>query len=433
LYIFGLVLFLVWVLLLLISATLGTFKKTVLGAIALGLAWLIGVLLWPEFFNMNFSVNSERTMEVVSKYELKKLKILKKFEIAGLKNTQRYNGIKNKLASELELAKSFLKSDLLKIEAIDREVISRTEKLAKQYFLLSLFYPVNFLKTVDNELSSCGYRNYLDKYKSNLTKRRGFINYIINKRYKANYSKPVPFIPIEKTVMAAKSHLPYYFWAGMAILFGYLALAVGLSYYCFKRSLFFSMKKGIVIDHEIDFKKGNLYEFDLYDDTFKNALMRNFLNNEKHFKKISIDGTELKTNVKELVYIPGPKKIPRNTRLDFLFDIAKIKNSSELKGKRMCDLTAYEQIEMMVESVVSRKNSTVAIFDEFEKNIPPAELPREKDFFDILKERGIVVEFRDICNAGGSILVPNFHLIVTWEKESKSYIINDVSDSRIPV
>ncbi|MGE5340429.1 MAG: hypothetical protein ACM3SY_03000 [Candidatus Omnitrophota bacterium] len=158
------------------------------------------------------------------------------FEREALKVTRRYPQ-DQRLPIERKFAEYHFTNILPKIEAVDNRLINQTVALSKEFQLLSVLNPCSFVKSVGNEMSSLGQKEYLRLYTSNRDKRRHFLRFIYDHRFYQNYSKVVPFIAPEKCIVQLRSNLPYYFGFGLLSLFLYIGVFAYLSLLRFKRIL----------------------------------------------------------------------------------------------------------------------------------------------------------------------------------------------------
>jgi len=418
------ILFLMMILLMLICAGLGAINNTKKGVIVMVSIWLIFINIWPGANDMVFSYYSKKTNQLLNKSELKKLKIVSKFEKEALKNTQRYkNDLKNQIKSDMQMSERFPKSELVNIEKIDLEIIANTENMAKKFHIQSTINPVTFLKSVDNELSSCGYMVYLENLKSNLEKRRGFNKFIHNKRYKENYTKIVPYIPIEKTVMKAKSSLPHYFLGGLAILAIYLICAVLFSFYRFKRLLCPKLDKTTpYADITIDSKNGNYQALGIEDDDLKNILLNHLHGIENRIKSIVINGTELKLEKRDVVYIPSINALDNRTPIHRLFKMAQKPTPDLYKNKKVNHLKNYEKFKLMIEIAGIEKKNTIFILDHSFYGVRLVGDARKVilELIEKVKENNFIIEFyRNNMDA----LTSDYSKLVERDNAANSLII----------
>ncbi len=416
--IFALLLFAVMTLLLLISAALGTLNSKKTGALVLAFTWFAFVMIWPEAYNMVFSTHSENTIDIISKNELQKLKIMNKFEIAAIKKSQRYSKPEDKKNSDREMAEYHFKNILPKIESVDKYMISIIEKMAKKFHLLSILNPFTFLKSVDNEISSCGYNGYIEVFSGNLKKRREFLRFIYDKRFYQIYSKPVPFIPVEKAVIVPKNSLPHYFGLGLLVLGIYLTGAVLFSYYRFKKAFYGFIEKDLDAEIELDLTTGFHYLFDTYDDNFLNIVLHRFWGVENRLKKIYLDGKELSIEKREFEYIPSPYNIPENYKLKYLYRIAKLETPGDYKNKTLSDLPDSEKFKVLVDVVKKVKSTKLVVLDKYCVGLQlDDEASVIKGILNNLKETAIILDFK--LSGVRDFLAPTKHGLVLKKEGTK--------------
>lgn len=105
------------------------------------------------------------------------------------------------------------------------------------FYKLSLVFPTTFYHSTANEISSKGYKNFLEFFSYILNLKEKFGRFIIDKRYYSEDSKVISFVKADENMFYAQSRLPNYFWLGVALIFLYSIGLVFLSYFLFKKSL----------------------------------------------------------------------------------------------------------------------------------------------------------------------------------------------------
>ncbi|MCK4763797.1 MAG: hypothetical protein KAW12_16465 [Candidatus Aminicenantes bacterium] len=144
-----------------------------------------------------------------------------------------------------EIVNEFVKNEhgyLNESENLLRNQILETIKL--NHFLSSLF-PSSFYLSFVNEISSLGYRNFIDFYSYTQKTKIEFFDFFIKKKF---YEKSVPgeiesYIQDDENVFVAKSRFPYYFILGFCFCLLYIAILSLISYKRFEIYLFDGSQK----------------------------------------------------------------------------------------------------------------------------------------------------------------------------------------------
>ncbi|MGE5342693.1 MAG: hypothetical protein ACM3SY_14555 [Candidatus Omnitrophota bacterium] len=359
----------------LISAALGTLRKPLYGGMAIALIWVIVVFLWPAIINLQFSIISGKSLKSMSNIECKKLKIITdKLEKEAFKNTQRYTKIEDKLRFERKAAEYYWNNIFKEVEAIDLGMVRDTEAMAKRIHLSALINPVTFLIASGNEISSLGFKSYLQVYLGNIERQKEFLRFIFNNRIYHNYTKVYPFIPPEKALIPVKPHLPYYFPYGVSLLLVYVLLAGILANYRFKRQLF-PILKNCEFYRQDDCLENKPFVLDLHphkhmllsieeDSDIKNVFINSLSGIKGFHGLIRLNGKPLDGDRVDYHYIPRLDVLPGNATIDTFYGFVKLTPPAAIKGKTYSSLSRSEKLTMLLEIAI-RKNATVYILDEF--------------------------------------------------------------------
>jgi hypothetical protein len=250
------------------------------------------------------------------------------FEREALKETGRYKTIPEKKEADRKSAEHYWNVVSKKIRDFDEEMVDKTDEIARDFHLCSIFNPVTFYKSVNNELGSKGYNSYYRFFKENLPIQRRFLRHVFNKRYYDNYTKVEPFLPLDQLVVRAEPGLPRYFGAGILLGLFYLATAIYLGYFVFKGFMFPKPVFHNAYDQvKLDCQQGSIQfvtsdNIDLYE-----RLVNVFCNYPLGFNgSIMVDNQDMVNNRQEgVVYIPGAESIPGNFRVrDLVYFTAKM-------------------------------------------------------------------------------------------------------------
>ncbi len=308
-----------------IISRLGAVKNWKKGAVKAALAWIMIVLIWPETLNLAFSRKAEVEMKSLEEYQIQKNDFLLVFEKESLKNTGRYKTIPERDEFERKRIEYYWNVVSIKIRAIDLQMIDKTEKISSQFQAASIFNPITFYKSVNNEMGSKGYNSYNHFFRENLEIQRGFLRHVFNKRYYENYTEVEPYLPMDKLVVKAGPSLPRFFTAGILLNLFYLVIAVFWGCAGFKRFIFPQPQApGGYEEVQIESQSGSIAAVtcdnpDLYDQVTN----VHFGFSQDFNGKITLDGQNIADNQdKIVVYVPGQAKIPGNFQVIDLVHLA---------------------------------------------------------------------------------------------------------------
>jgi hypothetical protein len=308
-----------------VSAGLGAIKNWKKGAVKAAVFWIVVVFLWPEVLNLVFSRKAEVNMKSLEEYQIQKNDKYFLFEKEVLKNTGRYENIPDKKESDRKSAEIYWDVVSKRIREIDLEMIGKTEEISREFQAASIFNPVTFNKSVNNELSSKGFNSYNRFFRENLVIQRGFLRRVFDKRYYENYTKVEPYLPFEKLVVKAEPGLPAFFSAGILLNLFYLVIAIFWGYAGLKRSMFPKPEAPGGYDQvDIACQQGNIEVVTSDNEDLYDQVVNVLFGRPRDFNgKITVDGQNvIDTHSKEVVYVPGQAKIPGNFRVVDLFNLA---------------------------------------------------------------------------------------------------------------
>jgi len=308
-----------------VSTRLGAIKNWRKGAVITAIFWIIVVFLWPEVLNLIFSRRAEINMKSLEEYQIQKNKQLLGLEKKALKNTGRFDKQQEKQDSDRISAEIYWNVVSKKIRAIDLQMIDETEEISREFQAASIFNPVTFYKSVNNELGSKGFNSYNRFFRENLEIQRGFLRRVFDKRYYGNYTKVEPYLPFEKLVVKAEPGLPAYFTAGILLNLFYLVIAITWGSAGFKRSMFPKPEApGGYEEIELDCQPGNIEVVTSDNEDLYAQVVNVLFGMPRDFNGIiTINGQSVvNTAGKPVVYVPGQDKIPGNFRVVDLFNLA---------------------------------------------------------------------------------------------------------------
>ncbi|MCK4766292.1 MAG: hypothetical protein KAW12_29120 [Candidatus Aminicenantes bacterium] len=340
----------------------GSIKSRSLGTAMIMALWFALIFLIPGAITR---IVARKADNITSAYNLeqKKLNLLSAFEKRALNEAQRYTNLKEKEESEKELVESYWDNELAKIQALEKKMQDDMEDSLKYFQGLSLFFPSTFLLSVNNEISSRGYENFLDFYRYIQQLQRQFIRFYLNKRYYSNYKKIESFVKADENIYHGKTRLPRNFPAGLLLTAFYVGILSFVSYYRFKRFLFVLQDKAVLDPGKLalDLNKGETVVLLTTAATIIDQLYNVFSGIKRGFNgRVKVNGDNIvpgsgSGSGKEgfdFVYVCHPDKIPGHIDVrDFLSFVKRLPRISPPKGEDILEI-----MEKMAIGKRKRKN-----------------------------------------------------------------------------
>lgn len=432
LYHFLLVSTLMMSILMAINCCFGTIRNWKKGTLTAVIFWILFVFLWPEVLNLVFSLKAEVNKKSLEEYQIQKNDLLLRFEKEALKETGRYKSIPEKKEAERKSVEHYWNVVSRKIKKYDQEMIDKTGEISRDFHLCSIFNPVTFYKSVNNELGSKGYNSYYRFFNENLPIQRKFLRFVFDKRYYENYTKVEPFLPLENLVVKAEPSLPHFFAAGILLNLFYLVIAIFWGYTGYKRLMFPKPEAPGGYDQvDLACQHGNIEvvtsdKQDLYDQVINVVfgLPRDFNG------KITVDNQNVvNTQKKEVVYVPGQAKIPGNFRVEDLLKLAakmpgtakqRLKHfeqdHKEILKKRFAHLSPGQRTCVLLE-LCKLKDAKIYLIRDFKPVIYGKSLMPALDKLRSIKETGALI----LC-LSEIFITPGKAYNYSFDSKGKKYI-----------
>lgn len=263
-----------------------TMKSKVAGLMSMTLIWFILVFFIPAAVHAIIASRAE-SITPVFQNELSQFQNMSNFEQRAIKQ----EGIVKKEGkmpqSEIDLMESYWNNEYKNILDIESEIQSEMKSNISVFQSLSVVFPSTFYFSVTNEISSKGYDNLIDFYKTAQELKRNFFRYYINQIYYfSNYSKVKSFINKDENMFYARSRIPENYSIGIGILLVYMVLLSAWSYQRYKRAVFgFSEDwRGGLKNPRLDLKKFQLRPFYIEDERFGHQMYNLLSGHNQAFK-----------------------------------------------------------------------------------------------------------------------------------------------------
>lgn len=214
----------------------GTVKSRFAGFFMIISFWFIFVFLVPGIIQSMIADSSEN---ITSSYdlELKKLQAHMGFEVRAMQEQGVLENSKENTQSERDVMESYWKNEVRKVQGLERNMENDMRKNIRNFQIMSLVVPTSFYISVGNEISSRGYKNFVDFFRYLQMLKEGFVRFYIDKRFYSNIEKVELFIKGEENIYYSRNLLPDYFVWGLLLSFVYIGLLIGFAYHRFKESL----------------------------------------------------------------------------------------------------------------------------------------------------------------------------------------------------
>jgi hypothetical protein len=333
----------------------GALKSLQQGAIIAALIWFIIFVLWPNLLNLQLS--ERRKMKFVYENEAKKVEIIAKGEMEVIENLRKG---KDRVETIKDYINNFIKDGT--IERLEIDMLKNAEKKARSFQFWSIFNPITFYQSVNNELSSRGHNEYCEFYKFNIKKKEGFIKFYLD-RIQSGEVKP--YLSGNEYIYYSKPSLPAFFPAGVLIQILYIMAFLTIGYYLFRKTVFPLEKNEVFSNIDLKLKKGthHVYSYKPYDPNVPEQIYNIFVGNTGKFSgKISIDGKNIVTREKKnVVYLPVPDTLPGKLKVKAvinlfagLFNISNPENKNvkeefkKLLDKGFGEIEDIEKVNLML-------------------------------------------------------------------------------------
>jgi energy-coupling factor transporter ATP-binding protein EcfA2/ABC-type transport system involved in multi-copper enzyme maturation permease subunit len=221
-----------------LGTAVGSLKSKAVGVVTLMVLWFVSVFLLPGIIS---KLVSKRAGNITLNYqlELKKLKTLMSFE---QESNKKYGTLPlgEKMSEEAKGAiESYLRNEFVEINKMEKGMIEEMNDNVRFYHRLASFFPATFYQSVHNEVSSRGYKNFIDFYHYVHDLKKRFVRFFIEKSYYTEHPENVEsFIEGDENIFYAGSRLPDYAWTGVSLTILLCVILLIVSYLCCKRFLF---------------------------------------------------------------------------------------------------------------------------------------------------------------------------------------------------
>ncbi|MCK4762100.1 MAG: hypothetical protein KAW12_07865, partial [Candidatus Aminicenantes bacterium] len=345
------------------GAALGTIRNLLKSLSILILCWIILVHLWPDLLKDAFEKYSDNKLESRYSLESRKKKIHTDYEKSLFEIAKRFAKSPDILKKRISRYEQYWNVDFKKILDIETENMNKIAGINDRLYFWSIFNPVTFFRAVNTELSSRGYRQYIEFYKTCIEKHKNFVRFYIDNRIVKRNPQMVPFIEGEEQVFHAKPALPAYFVPGVIIFFGWIVAAYLLSLFGFKRMLRPTQKKKVDFEKvKLDIRAGNYISLQAGKPRYLADQIYAALTGKSHKSfngKITLDGKKIES-LQPVFYLPEPDKLPADLKVRQLEKLAGLPVTSKDLFK---DLELKKQTELFLKMAAATDRNILLIPD----------------------------------------------------------------------
>ncbi len=371
------VVFLVYVIWFSFAAFMGT-ESTRNKKILTAVIWITLVMILPEGVRFYFDKAAKSMIKCKYVHESKKADIVKQVEKEALAKSERYPYKEQKFKSDVESAKRFLNIQRKEIDSLEKQVITLSERVVRNYQFISTLNFMTFLQSTEWEVSSQGYNGFLKFHKYMLEVQRNFLKHIYDKLYfKAPYYGPVkPFLKNEETIFRFKSELPDFFWFGVMWCLAIIFLLMWSN--CWKLDkVLFKDEREKINDLELILSGGE-----------KNVLLSGYKPLRQHIYNSFIGEAELKGKLTTMKSkeVNGSLYLYKKTKMDARFTPDEMRKLLNEQGEK---IEGRENWEILFTH--AKKENRVLILMDFFEGCKNKEIKKIVEFIKINKLLALII------------------------------------------
>ena len=221
---FAIELILVVTIFLLIGAIGGSLKKKISQLTVLTVVSFALLLVIPWLVQKFVYMEAAKSITPIYEFEYKKLKVIMTLEKRLFKRFGVWNSGKPAPEAIKSAIQKGLDVEYKKLREYENERLEDIYKRIKAYQAIAAIFPSTFYMSVNKELSSKGFQNFIDFYKYAYEMKYKFIKFYIEKKFYNPYPKTgvEPFFKGDENIFEAQSQLPYTFWMGNGLMLLYI-------------------------------------------------------------------------------------------------------------------------------------------------------------------------------------------------------------------
>jgi len=442
----------------LIGTIVANWETKTPGFVIIMIAWFFLVYMIPAILSEITQKKSVSTIrDSIYKSEMTKLTLLMESEIYAAKEfgelSERAKTLtkEEKISEQKKLIKKiidrYFSVEFYKIMKTELDMCSQMESTANVFQTISTFFPTAFYLSLNNEISSGGFRNIISFYRNAVETKLRFLKFYYYKNYlHVNKEEKGPgklknFIKGDENIFYGKSRLPItgFVW-GFLLSVIYFILLSQLSYWLFRRSLFSSKMAQAEreelkeLDIDVEFYQSNVILTNIKK-TIGNYLYSVLSGqNRQNLGPVTVRGQNMATSDKKsdfVLFCPAeyfPTDIRVGTWVTFIKQSLKPSRGemkmlsdrtrlNSLKWKKFGDLS--DQVKGLISFETGLlKKAPIYVFHEFNKGMPMSFIKHFTERIKDLKEDGAAIVY--ITNDG--IMGRKVGDYITFSKKEKDLI-----------
>lgn len=214
------------------GALIGSLKNEMLKLIVLVCVYFSFLFLIPWVIEKAVYIDAVKNINSNYEFEYKKLKVMMDFERRSYEQIGTWKSGDVAPDEVKALVQSGQEIEYKKLQEYEKKRLDEIFRRVKVYRIISAIFPTTFYLSVNKELSSKGYHNFIIFYRRAHQMKYDFITFYIEKKFynKLPETGVEPFIKGDENLFYAKSRLPDNFVLGLFLNVFYIFLLFLLNY-----------------------------------------------------------------------------------------------------------------------------------------------------------------------------------------------------------
>jgi len=332
--------------------------------ISLGAVFVLFILLLPLII---FSVIEGKSEKLISPYkiETQKLKVISDFEEWASKTLGKYEESKHELFKKA--AGNYFRKEHKQIEGFEKQLRNEILQLVEEQETLCILTPVTFYLSTGEEVSSRGYRGFINMYDYVIVTHDRFLGFWIQRVYYHDPKIMVNFVKDDENIFKSIGCLPGNYWSGVLVNSVYILVLLLGSFLLFKQSMYRMKTKEIksiepsqMKDISIKISKGEFHEYKTDYDIPADILYQTFsgkihqIDRAGFAVEVIIDGVNIAREKFNggFLYICRPEELPEDmTVKDYIITLA---NLLKLTGKEKRNILESPEINPLSQQIIGK-------------------------------------------------------------------------------
>lgn len=341
-----------------IGALLGTLGKKSIRLIALPSVYFFLIFFVPWFVQKAVYIEAKIGIESIYEYEYRSFKYIMDFEERFYEKFKVWKSGDIAPDDIKTMIESGQEEEYKKLRNSEKDRIKVIEKWIRTYQHLSAFFPSTFYLSVNKEISSLGFKNFIRFYRHAYEMKHRFIKFYIDRKfYRMLPKKGVEsFLKANEGIFKSECGLPSGFWLGIVLTIFQIVIFIVLTIKKCKSRL--EGKPGSLRELKVNISTGKLNTLLTGDIGLKTQVFNSISGKGETFTDVTVN---LKPpEIKKFVYLFDTAKFPEDITPGALHQF--------LFGKKLIDNTPIWKI--LFEFAVSRgEEGRIIILDGFIKSI----------------------------------------------------------------